>query len=247
MKLTSVCAAVLLALASPLSVFGQERGLEAKLNAKLADYRVDADNLLQATVQVASEFQLPLGLELPTRNVKPIHRHYRDTTVKDVLKDLVATEQGYKLQIENGVVHIQPADSVGSKVNFLNEVIPHFAVSDKHVSVASYLLRQQVRLRQTSVRENNSVGYATSITSGLGDRKISLKLSNARVRDILDALALAADLKIWVVTFKDSSRRQTVSLYNDNIPELEQPHWDFLFWGWDPMKKQFRHDWKARR
>ncbi len=82
------------------------------------------------------------------------------------------------------------------------------------------------------------LGIAGTMATGMGDRKVSFTLVNAKVRDILDKLSLAADFKLWIVTYPESRTltksgfRRTASLYTNNVvPDEEQPVWALLQWG----------------
>jgi hypothetical protein len=84
------------------------------------------------------------------------------------------------------------------------------------------------------------IGYIGSIVSGYGDRHVSLKLTNPTVRDVLDALCLAADLKVWLVGYTPSPTktsagfRRTASLWEENVAEVadfQQPYISMHVWG----------------
>ena len=86
----------------------------------------------------------------------------------------------------------------------------------------------------------------------MGDRKVTFKLENVTVRDVLDKLSLAADFKFWVVTYPEKATLtargfyRTLSLYTGLVPDEDQPVWHLLQWGYDPVLKDFRPDWKSR-
>jgi hypothetical protein len=76
-----------------------------------------------------------------------------------------------------------------------------------------------------------------------GDSKVSVELKDATVENILDALAVASNRKIWIVTFANDPKltptglRKTTSLFTDApVPDKEQPTWHLQRWG-DPMPR----------
>jgi hypothetical protein len=80
-------------------------------------------------------------------------------------------------------------------------------------------------------------GEGGSAGSGIGDRKISVSLRSVTVRDVLDHLCLAADLKIWIVAYPPERTQtaegffRTAALYSDqSLDDQYQPTWTFLPW-----------------
>jgi hypothetical protein len=90
-----------------------------------------------------------------------------------------------------------------------------------------------------SPRGNRQISIA-----GPGDSKVNLDLNNVTAAEVLDALALGSNRKVWVVAFADDpslttlppkGMRRTTSLWTDNlVPDNIQPTWSFFRWG-DPM------------
>jgi hypothetical protein len=81
------------------------------------------------------------------------------------------------------------------------------------------------------------VGFGGSLATNTGERSVSVNLSHVSAEDVLDALSIASDKKIWVVTFVEDSVplggfRRTVTLWTDSpVPAEEQPVWNMFHWG----------------
>lgn len=136
-----------------------------------------------------------------------------------------------------------------SLLRAMNIRIEKFEVQNEHIAVASrlrlYPLVHHVvspPVAATSSGSEGGTGY--HISSGLGDERVSFKLRNVMVREILDEFSLAAGLKIWIVTYPEKATltgagfRRTVSLYSvAPLPDEYQPLWEFLPWSVEPPRK----------
>lgn len=81
-------------------------------------------------------------------------------------------------------------------------------------------------------------GLVYSQGASVGEPDVTVTLQSVNVPQVLDALALASDRKVWVVTFTadgavtPTSFRRTGTLWNkENVPDPEQPVWDTFRWG----------------
>ena len=221
-----------------------EEELPAKLQRQVEEYTLTADNFLQALTKTAAQFRIPIGVEWIRSPMTSgtVQFSWRSATPEGILRALVDSQPGYELEVKNGIVHIFPRKSVADKNNFLNIQIDKFSVRNEYVAFASHRLWAQVH-RTVVPPLTPGGGEAGSIASGAGDRQISFELENVTVRDILDKLALAAGLKVWVVTYPENPSltragfRSAISVFNENYPIDAQPIWDLLLWGFDPMTK----------
>jgi hypothetical protein len=128
------------------------------------------------------------------------------------------------------------------KHSFLNLRIDRFEVQNEFVGVANKRLNSLVnRIVSPPPPSPSGAREAGSTATGKGDRQVSFKLENATVREILDKLSLAADKKIWIVTYAENATltrtgfRRTVSFYGASpIPDAYQPIWMLLQWDIEP-------------
>jgi hypothetical protein len=208
--------------------------LSSILNKRVTNYNLGPSRLVEALVHVSNDFQIPLGIawvESPTADAKTPFA-WKNATVQEIIDSIVRTQAGYEVRVKNGVVQISPSrDQIADNQNFLKVKLPSFEAHNDFVEMASVKLHMLVTPRK----------YGQLSIGATGDSRVDLELKNPTVEEALDALAVASDHKIWVVTFiaerglTPRGMRRTISLWNPKPqPDEEQPGWDLLRWG-DPM------------
>jgi len=92
------------------------------------------------------------------------------------------------------------------------------------------------------ISPNPKRGYGGSIFHSSSEPKLDLKFTNATVAEILDAIALGSDNKVWIVTFAEDLNptrtgfRRSESFDSKTIPpDAVQPEWDILRWDHWPV------------
>jgi hypothetical protein len=224
----------------------ETRELKAALQAQVQSYNVTASNFVDALIDVACRFKLPMGVEwvrTPSA-MKPVHFSWKDSTVQKIVRDIAQAQPGYQVQVRNAVVHVQPRDMIPDRENFLGLKVPQFEVQDV-AEIASRRLNEFVTLKVTPPKPappgQPRGGIGGSQLGEVGDPEISINLKNVSVKDALDCISLASPLKIWLVTFAESGDvtptgfRRTVSpLTGKAIPDEYQPVWELLKWGREP-------------
>ena len=208
--------------------------LSLKLSKRVTNYNLGVFNLVEALIRVSNDFQIPMGIvwvNTPAARAE-LPFAWKGATVQEIIEGIAQTQLGYQVQIKNGVVHVSPPALVPDRQNFLKLKVEAFEVHAE-VEVASWKLHTLV----TPPR------YAGISIGATGDSKVDVKLKDSTVENILDALVVASNRKIWVVTFADDTGltargfRRTRSLWTDApIPDEQQPAWALLRWG-DPMPR----------
>jgi hypothetical protein len=218
------------------------------LSAKVPSYTVKAMNLLQAAAQIASDFNLPMGIEWQgdpdTR--KEIIYQWQNATVQKILYDVSSFDVQYQVNISNGVVHLWKGGIAGSPRNPLNITIRDFSVADTYAGQARSKL--QDRLNQMMFPPSPTerrLACAGSYGAGAGDRLISLSMKDATAREILDAILLRSEFAIWLTVFPDKQAHigylQTTPPWRKTI---QQPDIDLVGRYYDPATGKSRGDWK---
>lgn len=215
--------------------------LNRKLRTEVRNYTLSAPSFTGALAKVSAQFEIPMGIEWV--EVPDLMTEVRFSasrcTPQAIIEALLESHSGYSMGVENGVVHVFPSEWRTDKRNFLNLPIDQFDLKDQTVAFGRYKLRKQVAqmMRPPSQRLSGN-GEAASIASGQGDRPVTFTIEGTSVRQVLDQLALAADFKIWVVTYPQDERftstgfRSSVSLYRSmSHVEDAQPVWEFFRWG----------------
>jgi hypothetical protein len=203
------------------------------LNRRVSIYGLGPSNLIEALVQVSNDFQIPMGItwvESHTADAKKPYE-WKNVTVQEIIEDIGRTRPRYEVHVKNGVVQVSPPrDLIPDNQNFLKLKLESFEAHGEFVEMASFKLH-------TLVTPQNSGQLSIGAT---GDSKVDVELKNTTVEKVLDALAVASNRKIWVVTFLNDASltpkgmRRTISLWSPKPqPDEEQPGWDLFRWG-DP-------------
>lgn len=221
------------------SVPRQPSDLQTKLQAQVGGYSVNANDFLAALQEVARKFEIPLGVEWfkDEKTEQPVSRSWGNVSVKDIFDELARSEDGYEMVISNGLVHVRPASFHSGRQDFTALEIDTFDAHGVVIEGANRRLHELIAMTMVPTSPSSGpVGTAGSQLSSGGERLLTVHLSHATVRDVLDRLALASDRKIWVVTFVDGSTPtrfwRTRSLWSSEIPaDDQQPVWDNFRWG----------------
>src|SRR6266571_1012677 len=207
--------------------------LSIKLSKHVSNYNLGVFNIVEALIRVSNDFQIPMGIAWvntpAARSELPFG--WKDGTIQEIIEAIARTQPGYQVQVKNGVVHVSPSGLIPDRENFLSTKIRAFEVHNEYIEMASFKLHKLI----------TPPWFAGFSVGATGDSKVNLELKDATVEDILDALAVASNRKIWIVTFADdpkltpSGLRKTRSLFTEvPVPDKEQPIWHLQRWG-DPM------------
>lgn len=221
--------------------------LSQKLHKPVQSYNLRDLNFVEALGRVASDFQIPMGIEWVDSAPSPakIDVSWKHTTVEQILQAIVKTEVSYRMSFESGVVRISPVGLLPAEQNPLKLKIDKFDVQNVTVEIASRELHALAErtMSPPTPQQGAAGGIGRSGASNLDDPKISVRLTNSTVEDILDSIVLTSARKIWIVTFAGNASltengfRRTLTLWNDfPIPDKEQPLWDLLHWGDRPSR-----------
>jgi hypothetical protein len=242
--LTKVALFLLFFQVSPIpTASGSQRSedLDAKLQTRVHSYQLQANNFIEALTRAASDFQIPMGIEwvnTPAARAS-VSLTWKDASVREVLQAIVETQPGFEILVGPGVVHVLSPELGPDRENPLKLNVNVFEVHDVPAESASRELREIVkRTISPPGPQQGTGGVAGSGFSNIDDPKISVRLKNVNLEEVLDALALTSARKIWIVTFSDNPGltptgfRRTLTLWNNfPLPDDEQPVWDLLHWG----------------
>lgn len=213
--------------------------LQARLHARVKSYTLNADNFLDALARVATQFQLPMGVQWSenSETLRKVSSTWSDVDAQQIIQELVNVHPGYEFDVSDGVVHVFPAWTKSSQQDFVHLKLEKFVVDNQVPEAATHQLRDLIKLT-VSPRHSQAGAHGTifSQAADVGEQEISFRVQNVTVRDALDKIALASDRKIWAVTFTDepltpTGFRRTRTLWIKAIAYNEQPVWDSLRWG----------------
>jgi len=221
------------------------QSIQQRLQTKVQNYNLSEPTFLEALLKAAADFKLPMGVELVKSPsvLRPVKRSWRQATAMEILTALVRGEKGYRLRVDDGIVHVFQKEIVSQRSNFLNIRIRRFDAQSTTGQAAGTRLWMLVNARFQPPKPPTPGPHGT-MSSGLGnlgDRTFSLDLRDTTVRGVMDALAVSSEYKIWVVAFAlgkslmPSGFQRTVSPTKPGpTSDAGQPGWESLKWGEKP-------------
>ena len=179
------------------------------------------------TKRTARVFNIPMGISWvnTASSLRKRAVEYKDATVLEIIEDIARTEPGYEVRIANNVVHVATTDVPFSQ-KFLNVNIPQFSGT----GVAAVIKAGLWELLNQQIAPNPPKGYAASIFQSPSDPKLDMQFTNATVEEILDAIAVASEEKVRVVTFSEDQNptptgfRRTASLLRKRLRQITISH-----------------------
>lgn len=220
--------------------------LEARLQTRVTNYELVADDFVEALLKVAGEYKIPVGIvwvRTPAA-LRGVRLSKKDTTVQDIIQALVKTQPEYTMTAKGGLVHVFARGVVPDRENFLTLKVPEFEVHNQVVELAERRLGDIIRAAVSPpkpVAGGMRGGTIGSLLVEVGDPSLTLKLQGVAAEDVLDALTLASGRGVWLVTFAPAGQltltgfRRTVSPVSGHaVPDPEQPVWELLKWGRKP-------------
>ena len=251
----SMCKKVLLiavALSGPAWAGSKRPALNETLQTVLPRYELKATNLLEALAQISSQFDIPVGVEWRNQpnSERVVSGEWSDITLESLIKDAVAQDPEYELDISNNVLHIRPRGFGQSPSDFLNIKLQSFRAQNEYTLEIAFRLRDQLNA-MLAPRSAKPGGPACSGSQGIGanEESTSLNVKDASVRDILDEVLYKSGYSMWLVTFDPKSTyggyTGTDSLWRKTTSS-DQPNWDFVARYFDPTQMKYRGDWGFR-
>src|SRR5438128_12652783 len=96
--------------------------LEEKLSLRVEAFDSESKSIPVRLVEVAQQFNIPMGIEwsddLQAKAPSPIH--IRNTTVGNLLRQILSQQPGYEFRLDDGVIHIFASRLLDDPRNFLN-------------------------------------------------------------------------------------------------------------------------------
>ena len=170
---------------------------ESKLNSRIGHFKVSGETLVSIVLDLAYEFQLPTGIEYIDHEAttRPINLELHNETVRGILLAIVQQVPEYKVSFSNGVVDVYVPKAREDSSNLLNKPIKSFAVSELDTGEANMELFCALGREVTP-----SSACAGNIATGQwGPLRITVHLQNAKVHEILNAMAAQNGKAIWTV------------------------------------------------
>lgn len=180
---------------------GPAADLEAKLRQRATLIPRD-EPLLEQLVEVAQQYRIPMGIELP-KAARTAYAQLRpgDSTVQELLSAIVSQSPDLRLTVADGLVHVSSPAAASDPRNVLNLRLDKYCVKDRNIFQAEQELRLKIEmeLHPDEYREGFVSSYGYPHGHPLALKKLTLCRPDVTVREVLDGLAEANGNALWVV------------------------------------------------
>lgn len=213
--------------------------LESKLAKTVEAFDSESTTTEEQLVEFARRFQIPMGIELlysaSKKGVPPIRA--RNSTLQNVLRQIVHQQSGHDYRLSDGVVHVFPMSLTDDSLNFLNLRIPKYKIERESLNGAAYKLRISIKL-VIHPESNIGGGYGgVGLNDDFHVPQITLSGNNLTVRQILNQIVALQGNASWVVRLNQWQMMTSEPFYaqtlsattGDTAPHF---HWEFI-----PLKK----------
>lgn len=222
--------------------------VETTLRREVKSYRLSGVASIEALTRAASEFKIPMGIELfDADGAKQVNVSLDKTTVRDLVRAILDSIGSYEMRPDGDILHIYPRNVFKDERNFLNIRLKSFESKNDFVITANRRFHAQVRMIVAPrVPADTGTGSAGSVATGLGDKRVDLSLKDKTVRDVLDALSRPADYKVWIVVHSSAAPLTRGGYWRSRFVTREasetesQPVWTLIRWGYDPINNRYR-------
>jgi hypothetical protein len=223
------------------------------LTNSVQDYSLEANSFIDALLKVAARFQFPLGVEWvkSADALKPIRISWTQTTVADIVQEVVSTQARYDWRIEHGVVHVFQRNLVEDPRNPLNITIKALDDHPQTVGFANAVLSQMV---SNVALRTEAGGISLSVLGYPGEPTFHSAADNAPARAMLNHLVRCGFgtnpppapgmMRIWIATFPEPQELSRTG-FLEVVPMLAgsngaEPFWILEPWGHPPQPNMIR-------
>src|ERR1700674_3039126 len=87
---------------------GPPNDLSAKLSTRVDGYQLAEGSFVGALCRVAGDFKIPMGItwvNVPVAR-QPLALSWNGSTVQEIIEAITQTQPDYRVQIDNGIVHV---------------------------------------------------------------------------------------------------------------------------------------------
>jgi hypothetical protein len=200
---------------SKLSLFAK------RLNTRVEKFDTSGRTLVQSVVDLVFEYRLPTAIEYADReaSTRKLNLQFHDESVRSILENIIQQNSEYRVNFEEEIVDIFSAKAREDPSNLFNKAIHNFEVTqvDTHQADAELLCALG--------REAGSEVCGGSLAIGQWPQvKITLHLQNAKVYQVLNAIAAQNGEAIWTViarppTYQNFNQTSGTFTHCNNLSE----------------------------
>lgn len=192
-------------------------------------------------IEISQKFGIPMAIEWVADSPADAKDslHFREGTVLQLIRSVVAQSSDHQLEIGNDEVHVFSRAAVLSPLNFLNLRIQSYVVKNESLLGAEALLRTKINmlLYPERYRLGFGGGYGAAPDDPFWARNVTISGANLTVREILTRIARANANSSWIVTFSQGEFTGSKPAW-EGVPPDKAGHsplnhrWKFVELGW---------------
>jgi len=193
---------------------GVPKTFAQRLETRIEEYNTAGRPMVAVVFDIAYRYETPVALEYvdSLSTTRPLNLQFHDESVRNILRALVDQFPNYEIGFSGDIVDIYSPTARSNSSNLLNRVISEFNVTNMDTS------RADMELVCALNRESGSNGVCGgSIATGQwGTDKITLRMRNVKVYEILNAIVSQNGKVVWtvIVPAEKVSRFQTGGLWH---------------------------------
>ncbi len=209
--------------------------LEERLSLRVEAFDSESKSTPVRLVEVAQQFNIPMGIEwsddLQAKAPSPVH--IRNTTVGNLLRQILTEQPGYEFRLDDGVVHIFATHLLDDPHNFLNIRLREFSLKKANMGAARFYLWGAI-ISHLHPRGGFGGGWGGySRYKDFDVEKITFSCRDLTVRQALSKIVEVEGNALWVVRIRQRQMMEGEPFYVQ-IPGLEEGeptrsfHWQFI-------------------
>lgn len=170
---------------------------ESRLDASVEVFDSEGRTLVENVLNLAYQYRLPMGIEYVDRGAvtQGLRLQLRGKSVREILSSVVAQVPQYRISFSGGCVRLYSPKARDDPSSLLNALVENFQVSEmdlQEVSAAVFEALVHKMAPKTAIVESTAVAT-------LGPSRMTLRLRNAKVYEILDTVVAKHGAAVWVV------------------------------------------------
>jgi hypothetical protein len=189
--------------------------LEEKLGISVDAFDSESRSIPSRLIEVAQRFEIPMGIEWSddpqAKELAPVH--IRDTTIGNLLRQILAQQPGYEFRVDDGVVHIFATRLVDDPRNFLNIRLREFSLKKANMAAARYYLWGTI-ISHLHPRGGYGGGWGgQSMYKDFDIEKITFSCWDLTVRQALSKIVEVQGNALWFVRIRPSQMMEREPFY----------------------------------
>lgn len=171
--------------------------LEQKLDQRIGEFDTAGCTFVGCVTALAYCYGLPTAIEYVDRDAahRTLNRKFHDQSLRDVLEALTRQTPEYQMSFSEGLVDVYSPRARADDSNVLNRVIPDYRVTQMETRYADFELFCRLGKKQGGGWCGGSLAFGQWEPT-----RISLHLQNAKVYEVINAIAAQNGSAIWTAT-----------------------------------------------